>query len=80
MKHDCLTNAVRHGDGGPISVRVDAVGDPATIMVRNCSTRRAPFRSGTGLTVMRERAVALGGRLTAGPDADDWLVEAAIPA
>ena len=28
MKHDCLTNAVRHGDGGPISVRVDAGGDP----------------------------------------------------
>jgi signal transduction histidine kinase len=29
---------------------------------------------------MRERADALGGRLTAGPHEDGWLVEAVIPA
>lgn len=35
--------------------------------------------SGTGMWSMRERAEALGGRLTAGPVHDHWVVEGRIP-
>lgn len=77
---ESLTNAVRHGDGTPIGVRVDVLGDRARITVRNGAAARASHVAGTGITAMRERAGALGGCLTAGPHEDGWLVEAVIPA
>lgn len=77
---ESLTNAVRHGDGTPISVRIDVLGDRARITIRNAAPARLPHGTGTGITAMRERAGALGGRLTAGPNEDGWLVEAVIPA
>lgn len=77
---ESLTNAVRHGDGTPISVRIEVLGDRARVMVRNGAPTRRPPATGTGITAMRERADALGGRLTAGPHEDGWLVEGVIPA
>jgi signal transduction histidine kinase len=77
---ESLTNAVRHGDGTSISVRIDVLGGRAEIAVRNAAPARPPHVTGTGITAMRERADALGGRLTAGPHEDGWLVEAVIPA
>jgi signal transduction histidine kinase len=35
--------------------------------------------AGTGLLNMRERADAVGGKLTAGPAAGGWLVRAELP-
>ena len=39
-----------------------------------------PSHDGAGLTGMRERAEALGGRFTAGPSGNGWRVEAVLPA
>jgi len=76
---ESLTNAVRHGDGDPISVRIVIFGDRTRIVVRNRSSVHLPRGSGTGIAAMRERARVLGGEVTAGPDRDGWLVEAVIP-
>lgn len=77
---ESLTNAVRHGDGTPISVRIDILDDHARITVRNAAAARPPQVNGTGIAAMRERVGALGGWLAAGPDSDGWLVEAVIAA
>lgn len=77
---ESLTNAVRHGDGTPISVRIDILDDRARLTVRNGSLAGPSRVTGTGIAAMRERVGALGGWLAAGPDSDGWLVEAVIPA
>lgn len=76
---ESLTNAVRHGDGGPIRARIDVIGGRVQIVVRNAVQPRAPEGAGTGIAAMGERAGALGGHLTARPDPGGWLVEAVIP-
>jgi signal transduction histidine kinase len=76
---ESLTNAVRHGDGSPVSVSV-AVGDRATtIAVVNGGSPPAPTPGGTGLISMRERAEAVGGQVHAGPTGTGWRVEAVLP-
>jgi signal transduction histidine kinase len=77
---ESLTNAARHGDGSPVVVRVEAADGGATVRVRS-GTTGGPVRAGdgAGLLGMRERAEAVGGRLTAGPAASGWEVEAVLP-
>ncbi|WP_454301757.1 sensor histidine kinase [Salana multivorans] len=77
---ESLTNAIRHGDGGPISVRIGTNERHTTIAVRNGGRTRGRRSAGTGITAMSERATALGGTLAAGPTPGGWLVEAVIPA
>ena len=77
---ESLTNATRHGDGSPVVVRVELADGGAHVSVRSgvaATSRRS--RDGAGVLGMRERAEALGGRLTAGPAADGWHVEAVLP-
>nr|WP_269449847.1 histidine kinase [Auraticoccus cholistanensis] len=77
---ESLTNAARHGDGSPITVRLDTAADRTTITVRSGAAAPSPQPAGTGLTAMRERAEALGGQLVAGPATGGWRVEAVLPA
>ncbi|MCM0676598.1 histidine kinase [Micromonospora phytophila] len=76
-----LTNAARHGRG-PVALRVDVRPDALELELVNALVRprRAdPGRGGRGLDGMRERVLLLGGRLTAGPDADRWRVRVRLP-
>ncbi|MFT4220598.1 MAG: histidine kinase [Microbacterium sp.] len=77
---ESLTNAVRHGDGGPIKVRLDTTRERIRITVRNGGAPRGRRPAGTGIIAMNERVATLGGTLSAGPSAGGWLVEAVIPA
>lgn len=77
---ESLTNAVRHGDGETIRVRIDATGARITISIANSRAPGVVAPPGTGISAMHERVTALGGTLTAGPSAGGWLVEAVIPA
>ncbi|PSM41886.1 histidine kinase [Streptomyces dioscori] len=93
---EALTNALRHAPGSAVRVavrRVDGTADGAAggvadgtleLTVDNTAARgTADFGglgSGRGVTGMRERAVALGGELTAGPGPDGgWRVRATLP-
>lgn len=78
---EALTNALRHGDGGPVDVGLAWLPDRVTLRVRNGirPEARAPEPGGHGLIGMRERAQLTGGHLDAAPDGDDWVVRAEIP-
>ncbi|MEV0027603.1 histidine kinase [Nocardia sp. NPDC050793] len=83
---EALTNAMKHAPGQPVDIAVRA--DPAAldVTVRNpacaeavsseLANSAAPHR---GVMNMRERAAALGGSFTAGPEAGDWTVRARLP-
>lgn len=80
-----LTNVLKHaGPGTPVRVSL-AVGDGGlAVEVRNGRppvTRESLPSSGQGLAGMRERARALGGTLSAGPDAEGgWRLAVTLPA
>lgn len=82
-----LTNVRRHAaPGGPVTVSLSGTADGAlSVAVLNDvgaapsdRHRRAP--GGIGLTALRERVSAVGGRLEAGPDGDGrWRLHATLP-
>ncbi|OEJ34362.1 sensor histidine kinase [Streptomyces subrutilus] len=83
-----LTNALRHGAGGPIGVRVAAGPDGLDLTVVNRTGVRAspgPGRafptSGHGLAGLAERVRLLHGELQAGPDGTGhWRLAVRLPA
>lgn len=78
---ESVTNAMRHAvNATEVVVRV--AGDPqkVRVTVRDDGARAGRGRDGYGLAGLRERAALLGGRLQAGPGADQgWHVEAELP-
>jgi signal transduction histidine kinase len=79
---EALTNVVRHAPGAAAHVRIEVDANGTRLTVENpgpaAGHRGEPV--GTGILGMRERAEALGGRLTAGPSPVGWRVEALLPA
>lgn len=84
---EALTNALRHGDGGPVSVRLAwlPVGPPrgraeVTLEVRNgLRAGDDPRSTGHGLIGMGERASLVGGMLNAAPEDREFVVRARLP-
>jgi signal transduction histidine kinase len=87
LVQEALTNVRRHAPGARVAIRVDTAGDDLLrVDVHNTAPTRqaespAGGRSGYGLMGLRERALAAGGTLAAGP-ADDggWRITAHFPA
>ncbi|MGS2591293.1 sensor histidine kinase [Streptomyces hebeiensis] len=79
---EALTNARKHADGAPVTVRID-YGPPATLVeVTNPpgTPRTDTVGSRYGLVGLRERVTALGGHLNSGPaGAGAWRLAARIP-
>lgn len=79
---EALTNARKHADGAPVTVRID-YGPPATLVeVTNPpgTPRSDTVGSGYGLVGLRERVTALGGHLNSGPaGAGAWRLAVRIP-
>jgi len=80
---ESLTNALKHGERAPATVRVAYGAETLTIRVSNPAVRApgAPTgRVGHGLISMRERAALYGGALEAGPGpGGDFVVHATLP-
>ncbi|MFI6518609.1 histidine kinase [Spirillospora sp. NPDC050679] len=81
---ESLTNAMRYAPGAAVSVEVCYVSGAVRVSVVNRPPGDdAPVPSlggGRGITGMRERAEALRGTLTAGPEPDGgWAVTAVLP-
>ncbi|MFI6848154.1 histidine kinase [Kitasatospora sp. NBC_00085] len=83
-----LTNALRHGAGGPIEVRVVAASDALELSVVNrtgagAATGKGPGAfptSGHGLPGLAERVRLLHGELDAGPDGPQrWRLAVRLP-
>lgn len=84
MLQEALTNALRHGDGGPVQVLQRWAVDKVELEVHNGLAADAsglPWREsrGHGVLGMRERVQLVGGTLDAGVEADRFVVRAAIP-
>ncbi|KRB38509.1 sensor histidine kinase [Microbacterium sp. Root180] len=78
---EALTNALRHGDGGAVDVRLAWHPSLVELEVRNAVAHAAPPTEspGHGLIGMRERAQLAGGRLDAGLEEDRFVVRAQLP-
>ncbi|GAA2277004.1 histidine kinase [Kitasatospora cystarginea] len=81
-----LTNALRHGSGGPIEVRVVAASDALELRVVNrtgagTGTGTGAFpTSGHGLPGLAERVRLLHGEIEAGPDGPQhWRLAVRLP-
>jgi signal transduction histidine kinase len=78
---EALTNVVRHAPNATAWVQLAVHADRTRLTVEDDGG--APdVRPGNGIGIisMRERAEAVGGRLTAGPAGIGWRVEATLPA
>jgi len=76
---EALTNALRHGDGGVVGVRLGWLGDRVEVSVRNAAKTDAAPGAGHGLIGMRERAQLAGGSLTAELSQGTFVVRAQLP-
>ncbi|WP_410632700.1 sensor histidine kinase [Amycolatopsis sp. cmx-4-83] len=80
ITQEALTNAVKHAPGGKVDVDVCYLDGVLAVEVRNdVHHPKDGSGTGTGLLNMRERADAVGGKLTAGPEGEGWLVRAELP-
>ncbi|MFJ6248061.1 MULTISPECIES: sensor histidine kinase [unclassified Streptomyces] len=81
---ECLTNAAKHAPCLPVTVTIALEGTDLRIGVRNplpdAPPERVPVSTGTGLLSMEERVTSMGGTLTAGPEAGEYVVRATLPA
>ncbi|GIF62720.1 hypothetical protein Ais01nite_07550 [Asanoa ishikariensis] len=79
---EALTNARRHAPGAAVDVEISYRADGLVLRIRdNGPGAVAPLSGGHGLSGMRERAVAVGGRLRTGVSgpAGGFVVEATLP-
>jgi signal transduction histidine kinase len=84
---ESLTNALKHAPDAPVTVDVRVSDGELAVTVGNGPAASpapegiARAGGGYGLTAMRDRVTAAGGRLAAGPARDGgWLVQAVLPA
>ena len=88
IAREALANVARHAPDHRVEVRLHLDPEHARLVVadrgRGAAAARPggqgpPAGGGFGLVGMAERARALGGDLTAGPQEDGWRVEAILP-
>jgi signal transduction histidine kinase len=78
---EALTNVRRHAPGAAVAVDLEYAPDELRLRVRDYGPGAAsPDTNGHGLLGMRERAIMVGGSLTAGPaEGGGFVVEAVLP-
>ena len=76
---EALTNALRHGAGGPVDVRLAWHPDRVDLQVGNPASGVNAATPGHGVIGMRERAQLAGGTLDAAADAGRFTVRATLP-
>ena len=80
---EALTNAARHGDAATVQVRLLRGDDGLHLRIQDDARghrAQAPLREGNGLTGMRERIAALGGRVAIARDGGGVRIDAVLPA
>lgn len=81
ITQEALTNARKHGDGGPIRVRFSYQRDRLQLEISNGAGPSRTQESGYGLIGMRERAAAAGGAVDAAKtEKDQFCVRVSLPA
>ncbi len=79
---EALTNVRRHADGAAVDVEVHYAGDALRVRIRDNGPGppTSAHPGGNGLAGMRERAAAVGGRVSTGPaPGGGFLVDSVLP-
>ncbi|MEV0586969.1 histidine kinase [Nonomuraea sp. NPDC050310] len=79
---ESLTNAIKHGSGGPVRLAAVVRDGVLDLQVHNDAGEHGRARNGAGgrgLEGMRERVALLRGELSAGPVEGGWRVHARLP-
>jgi two-component system, NarL family, sensor kinase len=77
---EALTNVVRHSSATCAVIRLDGCDESLRLVVTdNGRAVNGGWRTGTGLSSMRERALELGGTMDAGPGSAGGRVEVLLP-
>lgn len=76
---EALTNALRHGEGAPVDVRLAWHPSHVDLEVRNRAAAAESRGAGHGLIGMGERAHLAGGTLEAGARGGEFVVRARLP-
>lgn len=83
---ESLTNAVKHAPHSAVELVFEFTASSGCVLVRNelgFAPRRGPvpesLNAGTGLVIMKERAEAFGGTLSAGARGSSWCVQLDVP-
>jgi len=77
---EALTNASKHANAGLVWVSLRVEGGVLLLSVRDDGVGGADASRGSGLTGLRDRIEALGGRIKIGsPSGDGTLIEVEIP-
>lgn len=81
IARESTANMVKHGDpAGPCALALDIEADRADLVFTNKPGVRVPTdHEGLGLTGIRERAEALGGRVDAGSTPGTWMTCVSVP-
>ena len=61
---EAMTNSAKHAHASAVTVTVEAAGELLRVVVHDDGVGGADFTGGTGLTGLKDRVQALGGRLT----------------
>ncbi|NUT40936.1 MAG: sensor histidine kinase [Thermoactinospora sp.] len=77
---EAATNVLKHSQATQCDITVRFTGEEAVLEVRNDGVvRRAAEDLGSGLSGLTERLEAIGGKLTARPAGDEFLLVASVP-
>ncbi|MEU8658395.1 sensor histidine kinase [Actinoplanes philippinensis] len=79
LVREAVTNVLRHSVGRSIAVEIRENDGILLVSVEDDGAPSGPEAAGAGLTGLRERVAAAGGRLDAGPVEHGWRVSAALP-
>jgi MYXO-CTERM domain-containing protein len=81
IAQESLTNAAKHAPRSRVRLHLDDHDGELVIEIENDLVPGAPAGggTGTGLLGLNERAGAVGGTVTAGPDGGRWRVRAVLP-
>ena len=78
LVQEALSNVLRHAPGRAAAVTVTRADGALLVTVENAGPVGPPG-AGHGLVGMRERVAAVGGTVSAGPEAGGWRVDARLP-
>ncbi|NNH72579.1 sensor histidine kinase [Nocardia uniformis] len=78
---ESLANIAKHASGASVRLRIEVCAKEVRVRVSNTLPAGATHRPGRGMGIsgMRQRAMMLGGGLSAGPSGEGWRVDARIP-
>ncbi|MGK5114305.1 MULTISPECIES: sensor histidine kinase [unclassified Geodermatophilus] len=76
---EAVTNVLRHSRATSCTIALRATGGEAELQVTNDGVSGVPGGWGSGLTGLAERLAGAGGRLTARPVADGFVLTATVP-